>query len=146
MRRGVSPVPKRLASTCMTFVQVQVRSHPLTRHAVSWSVISASTDAQVSHILFGGSVNPLDAASICIPRPHLQDPSHPEILHGILGADLVGFHTNDYTQYFLRCAQRILGLEHEMGSIMHLTLKRTCLVWFTLPASLTGYPIIMNPG
>ncbi len=41
-----------------------------------------------------------------------------EILRGILGADLVGFHTNDYTQYFLRCALRILGLEHEMGRIM----------------------------
>lgn len=41
-----------------------------------------------------------------------------EILHGILGSDLIGFHTNDYTQYFLRCAQRILGLEHEMGKIM----------------------------
>jgi trehalose 6-phosphate synthase/phosphatase len=41
-----------------------------------------------------------------------------EILRGILGADLIGFHTNDYTQYFLRCAQRILGLEHEMGQIM----------------------------
>jgi trehalose 6-phosphate synthase/phosphatase len=41
-----------------------------------------------------------------------------EILRGILGADLVGFHTNDYTQYFLRCALRILGLEHDMGRIM----------------------------
>ena len=41
-----------------------------------------------------------------------------EILRGILGADLVGFHTNDYTQYFLRCVQRILGPEHEMGKIM----------------------------
>jgi trehalose 6-phosphate synthase/phosphatase len=41
-----------------------------------------------------------------------------QILRGILGADLVGFHTNDYTQYFLRCALRILGLEHEMGRIM----------------------------
>ena len=40
------------------------------------------------------------------------------ILHGMLGADLVGFHTNDYTQYFLRCAQRILGLEHDMGRVM----------------------------
>jgi len=25
-----------------------------------------------------------------------------EILEGLLGADLVGFHTHDYTQYFLR--------------------------------------------
>jgi trehalose 6-phosphate synthase/phosphatase len=41
-----------------------------------------------------------------------------EILRGMLGADLVGFHTNDYTQYFLRCALRILGLEHDMGRIM----------------------------
>ncbi len=41
-----------------------------------------------------------------------------EILRGILGADLVGFHTNDYTQYFLRCALRILGLEHDMGKIL----------------------------
>jgi trehalose 6-phosphate synthase/phosphatase len=41
-----------------------------------------------------------------------------EILRGMLGADLVGFHTNDYTQYFLRCTLRILGLEHDMGRIM----------------------------
>ena len=41
-----------------------------------------------------------------------------KILAGILGADLIGFHTNDYTQYFLRCALRILGLEHDMGRIM----------------------------
>ena len=41
-----------------------------------------------------------------------------EILRGILGSDLIGFHTNDYTQYFLRCALRILGLEHDMGRIM----------------------------
>ncbi len=40
-----------------------------------------------------------------------------EILTGMLGADLIGFHTNDYTQYFLRCAQRILGLEHDMGRL-----------------------------
>ena len=41
-----------------------------------------------------------------------------EILGGMLGSDLIGFHTNDYTQYFLRCALRILGLEHDMGKIM----------------------------
>lgn len=38
-----------------------------------------------------------------------------EILRGILGADLVGFHTHDYTQAFLRCVLRILGHEHNMG-------------------------------
>jgi trehalose 6-phosphate synthase/phosphatase len=41
-----------------------------------------------------------------------------EILEGLLGADLVGFHTHDYTQYFLRCVLRILGYEHNMGKIM----------------------------
>jgi trehalose 6-phosphate synthase/phosphatase len=40
------------------------------------------------------------------------------ILEGILGADLVGFHTHDYTQAFLRSVLRILGYEHSMGQIM----------------------------
>lgn len=39
------------------------------------------------------------------------------ILTGLLGADLIGFHTHDYTQYFLRCVLRILGREHSMGSL-----------------------------
>jgi len=39
------------------------------------------------------------------------------ILEGLLGADLVGFHTHDYTQYFLRCVLRMLGLEHDLGTI-----------------------------
>jgi trehalose 6-phosphate synthase/phosphatase len=41
-----------------------------------------------------------------------------EILEGLLGADLVGFHTYDYMQYFLRCVLRILGYEHNMGQIV----------------------------
>ena len=41
-----------------------------------------------------------------------------EILEGILGADLVGFHTIDYTQHFLRCILRILGLEHNFGQVL----------------------------
>jgi trehalose 6-phosphate synthase/phosphatase len=39
------------------------------------------------------------------------------ILHGLLGADLIGFHTHDYTQHFLSCLRRILGYEHNMGHI-----------------------------
>ena len=38
------------------------------------------------------------------------------ILRGILGADLAGFHTFDYTQYFLRAARRTLGMETTMNS------------------------------
>jgi trehalose 6-phosphate synthase/phosphatase len=41
-----------------------------------------------------------------------------KILEGLLGADIVGFHTYDYTQYFLRCVLRILGLDSDMGNIV----------------------------
>lgn len=40
-----------------------------------------------------------------------------ELLEGLLGADLVGFHTYDYTQYFLRCVLKILGNENSFGQI-----------------------------
>jgi len=47
----------------------------------------------------------------------LPDRCRKEILEGLLGADLVGFHTQEYTQYFLRCVMRILGFEHNAGII-----------------------------
>jgi len=34
-----------------------------------------------------------------------------DILRGMVGADVVGFHTNDYTSYFLQCVQKLLGHE-----------------------------------
>lgn len=40
-----------------------------------------------------------------------------EILNGLLDSDLIGFHTPDYSQYFLRCVLRILGHNHDMGMI-----------------------------
>jgi trehalose 6-phosphate synthase/phosphatase len=40
-----------------------------------------------------------------------------EILEGILGADLIGFHTYGYMQYFLQCVLRLLGHENTMGVI-----------------------------
>jgi trehalose 6-phosphate synthase/phosphatase len=40
------------------------------------------------------------------------------LLEGILGADLVGFHTIDYTQHFLRCILRILGVENNFGQAL----------------------------
>ncbi|MDO8690272.1 MAG: bifunctional alpha,alpha-trehalose-phosphate synthase (UDP-forming)/trehalose-phosphatase [Dehalococcoidia bacterium] len=40
------------------------------------------------------------------------------ILNGLLGADVVGFHTHDYTEYFLRCVARILGFDNDMGRII----------------------------
>ena len=41
-----------------------------------------------------------------------------EILEGLLGADLIGFHAYDYTEYFLRCVLRVLGHEHHTGRIL----------------------------
>ncbi|HBY99501.1 MAG: bifunctional alpha,alpha-trehalose-phosphate synthase (UDP-forming)/trehalose-phosphatase [Ardenticatenaceae bacterium] len=41
-----------------------------------------------------------------------------EILEGLLSADLSGYHTHGYTQYFLRCVLRILGYNHHMGQII----------------------------
>jgi trehalose 6-phosphate synthase/phosphatase len=41
-----------------------------------------------------------------------------QILEGILGADLIGFHTIDYTQHFLRCILRILGVDNNFGRLV----------------------------
>ncbi len=39
------------------------------------------------------------------------------ILDGLLAADLIGFHTPEYRQYFLQCVLRLRGFEHTMGRI-----------------------------
>lgn len=33
------------------------------------------------------------------------------IIQGMLGADLIGFHTHDYTQHFIKCVKRTTGFE-----------------------------------
>jgi len=40
-----------------------------------------------------------------------------DILDGMLGADLIGFHTFGYVHHFLRSIIRVLGYDHEMGKI-----------------------------
>lgn len=40
-----------------------------------------------------------------------------DILEGMLGSDLIGFHTSNYARYFQDCVYRILGYDHYMGSI-----------------------------
>ncbi len=39
-------------------------------------------------------------------------PKRRELLNGVLGADLIGFHTHDYTRHFISAVRRILGHEH----------------------------------
>lgn len=41
-----------------------------------------------------------------MPRPWRQS-----LLRGMLGSDVIGFHTFDYAQYFLRAVSRTLGME-----------------------------------
>jgi trehalose 6-phosphate synthase/phosphatase len=40
-----------------------------------------------------------------------------ELVEGVLGANLVGFHTHDYTRDFLTAVLRTVGYEHQLGSI-----------------------------
>ena len=44
-------------------------------------------------------------------------PWRKEILKGILGADLIGFHTYDYVRHFNSSVRRLLGYEHILGRI-----------------------------
>jgi trehalose 6-phosphate synthase/phosphatase len=41
-----------------------------------------------------------------------------ELLDGVLGADLIGFHTYEYTQHFLHSVLRILGHGNNIGQIL----------------------------
>ncbi len=47
----------------------------------------------------------------------LPAPWRRELLNGLLGADLVGFHTHEYTQHFLRSVFRVIGHDHSLGAI-----------------------------
>ena len=44
-------------------------------------------------------------------------PWREEILSGILGADLIGFHTFNYMRHFLSAVYRISGYEHSFGKL-----------------------------
>ena len=44
-------------------------------------------------------------------------PRRRELLNGVLGADLIGFHTHDYVRHFISAVRRILGYEHHLGRI-----------------------------
>lgn len=46
-------------------------------------------------------------------------PSRRQLLEGLLGADLIGFHIYDYTRHFLSSVLRICGIENNKGVILH---------------------------
>lgn len=45
-------------------------------------------------------------------------PGRKEIIDGLLGANLIGFHTYDYVRHFLNTVLRTTGYENERGTIM----------------------------
>ena len=44
-------------------------------------------------------------------------PWRKDLLHGVLGADQIGFHTFGYMQHFLSAVYRIAGYEHNFGKL-----------------------------
>ncbi|HUQ96324.1 MAG TPA: bifunctional alpha,alpha-trehalose-phosphate synthase (UDP-forming)/trehalose-phosphatase, partial [Chitinophagaceae bacterium] len=40
-----------------------------------------------------------------------------ELLKGMLGADLIGFHTHDYVQHFIQSAKMVLSVENQFSTI-----------------------------
>jgi len=53
-----------------------------------------------------------------------------EIIEGLLGSDLIGFHTFDYVRHFLESVRRVLGYEHTLGQI---TVKNRAVKVETFP-------------
>lgn len=53
-----------------------------------------------------------------------------ELIEGVLGASLIGFHTHDYTRHFLGAVLRTSGYEHQLGT---LTLKERTVKVDTFP-------------
>ncbi len=42
----------------------------------------------------------------------LHGPWKEKIIKGLLGADLIGFHTSEYVQHFLKAVRMVIGLDH----------------------------------
>lgn len=42
-----------------------------------------------------------------------------QLLQGILGADLIGFHTHDYVQHFIQSSKMILSVENQFNTIRY---------------------------
>jgi trehalose 6-phosphate synthase/phosphatase len=41
------------------------------------------------------------------------------LLEGLLGSDVIGFHTHDYRTYFLRSVLRVVGIDDKMGEVLY---------------------------
>jgi trehalose 6-phosphate synthase/phosphatase len=48
----------------------------------------------------------------------LHRPWKEKIIRGILGSDLIGFHTHEYVQHFLKTVQMVTGFDHQFRSVL----------------------------
>ena len=46
-------------------------------------------------------------------------PWREDLLRGMLGADLIGFHTYDYARHFLSSVRRLLGYDHDLANVRY---------------------------
>jgi trehalose 6-phosphate synthase/phosphatase len=49
----------------------------------------------------------------------LHRPWKEKIIRGLLGADLIGFHTHEYVQHFLKTVRMVVGADHQYRVIAH---------------------------
>lgn len=61
-----------------------------------------------------------------------------ELLNGVLGSDLIGFHTHEYCHHFLKSVLLTLGYEHNMGLI---TTEDRLIKIHTFPMSIAFHKI-----
>ena len=45
-------------------------------------------------------------------------PERAELLNGLLGADLIGFHTHDYMRHFISAAERVLDIRFKLDQVL----------------------------
>ncbi len=48
----------------------------------------------------------------------LHRPWKEKLIRGVLGADLIGFHTHEYVQHFLKSVQMVAGYDHNFRTIL----------------------------
>lgn len=49
----------------------------------------------------------------------LHSPWKQKIVRGLLGSDLIGFHTHEYVQHFLKSVRMVVGLDHHYRVLTH---------------------------
>lgn len=103
-------VNKEFAKTAQRFAtnNTKIWVHDYQLMLVPQMLREANKDATIGFFLH----TPFPASEIFRLIPESED-----LLRGVLGANLIGFHTYDYVHYFLASALKILGHENSLGTI-----------------------------